>query len=467
MHLSKITALSAITLSVASCEKGSSFQWPGNEGVDSVKLSFVSPDSLCKSGFTGNERTIYDWAIFVFDEDGAPVRQLSGGIDDRDTEIYVPRGSEYSFFILANLADAIATQGGYKALAGKNQLEFEKLSLKSVPCDKAKGIAMAWAQRNYVAQRDASIQVKLKRLYAKYILSISQDKANDSEIHIKSVTVRQSRDVLCPFGETDDLGMADTGDYAVPLDIDALNSGKSISLYVPQNIVCPDGEKPDIEDQWDKDMEVLAGMGYEELCSRCTYLEVIADYSLTEKISQSQLRYFNGKTATWRFILGGDSTSDFDIVGNTIYHLALHLTDEGVFRNCWRASLDNYAGNDCLLRWESEDGEASSANSIETIYIETSSSSCEVYPKLVIDGVRDTGAEISVSHPQSPHISRKTDGFLISGKEDMVWQTLSMTATWTDPGGNSLKSDLTIKIRPSNIDIDPMDINQNTQNIIF
>lgn len=467
MRVSKIAVLSAIMFIIVSCEKGPSSRWPENAEVGLVKLSFVSLGSRCKSGFKGNEDTISDWAIFVFDKGGAPVRYLDGGVDVTGAEIYVPRGSEYSFFILANLADAIAAQGGYRTLAGKDQDEFEKISFKPVPCDKADGIAMAWAKKNYVARCDTSIQVNLKRLYAKYILSISRDKENDSEIHIKSVTVRQSRDALCPFGETDEWKMADTGDYAVPLDIDALNNGKSIELYVPQNIVCSDGDSPHIEDQWDKDMEVLAEMGYESLCSRCTYMEITADYSLTEKISPSQLRYFNGKTATWRFILGGDSTSGFDIEGNTIYHLTLQLTDEGVFRNCWRACLDSYSGNDYLLRWESGAGDARSTNSIETVYIETPSSAYEAYPKLIIDGICDSSAEISVSFPQSAHILRNEDGFLICGRENMTWQTFILTATWTDPDGNSLKSDLTIKIRPSNIGIGPMDTNQNTQDIIF
>lgn len=467
MQLSEITALSAIMLSVVSCEKGPSVQWPCSEGVDSVKLSFFLPGYVCKSGFKGDEDTISDWAVFVFDKDGAPVRYIDGSTDDGGTEIHVPRGSEYSFFILANLDDAIASQGGYKSLAEKKQEEFEMSSFKPVPCDKADGIAMAWARKNYVAQHDASIQVNLKRLYAKYILSISRDKANGSGIHIKSVTVKQSRNALYPFCDNDGGEVADTGDYAVPLDIDALNRGESIALYVPRNIVCSNGVNPQIEDQWDKDMEVLADMGYGDLCSRCTYLEITADYSLTERISPSQLRYFNGKTATWRFILGGDSTSDFDIEGNTIYHLTLQLTDEGVFRNCWRASLDDYSGNDCLLRWETAAGEACSANSIETVCIETPSSNCEVYPKLVIDGVRDVNAGISVSFPQSTHISTNGSGFLISGKEDMVWQTFYLTATWTDAGGNTLESDLKVRIRPSNIDIDPMDTNQNTQKIIF
>lgn len=454
-------------LSAASCEKGPSVQWPCNEGADSVKLSFVSPGSRSKSGFKGDEDTISDWAVFVFDKEGTPVKYITGEIDDGSTEIYVSRGAEYSFFILANLGDAIAAQGGYRALAEKNQDEFEMSSFKPVPCDKADGIAMAWARKNYVAQCDASIQVNLKRLYAKYTLSISRDKANNSEIHIRSVIVRQSRDALYPFCDNNDGEMADIGDYAVPLDIDALNRGESIALYIPRNVVCSDGVNPRIEDQWDKDMEVLADMGYEDLCSRCTYLEITADYSLTERISPSQLRYFNGKTATWRFILGGDSTSDFDIEGNTIYCLTLQLTDEGVFRNCWRACLDDYSGNDCLLRWETGPGDACSANSIETICIETPSSIREVYPKLIIDGVRDVDAGISVSFPQSPHISPNGPGFLISGKEDMAWQTFYLTATWTDAGGNSLESDLKVKIRPSNIGIDSMDTYQNTQNIIF
>lgn len=467
MQVSKIAVLSAIMFIIVSCEKGPSSRWPENAEVDLVKLSFVSRGSRCKSGFKGDEDTISDWAVFVFDQNGTPVRYLDGGVDVTGAEIYVPRGSEYSFFILANLADAIAPQGGYRTLAEKNQDEFEKISFKPIPCDEAKGIAMAWAKKNYVARCDTSIQVNLKRLYAKYILSISRDKENDSEIHIKSVTVRQSRDALCPFGKTDEWEMADTGDYAVPLDIYALNNGKSIELYVPQNIVCSDGDCPHIEDQWDKDMEVLAEMGYENLCSRCTYLEITADYSLTEKISPSQLRYFNGKTATWRFILGGDNTSDFDIEGNTIYHLTLQLTDEGVFRNCWRACLDNYTGNDYLLRWETGAGDARSANSIETVYIETKSSACEVYPKLVIDGICDSSAGISISFPQSQYIIRKGNGFLICGRENMTWQTFILTATWADSDGNSLKSDLTVKIRPSNIGIGPMDTNQNTQNIIF
>ncbi|MCQ2155133.1 MAG: DUF4906 domain-containing protein [Bacteroidales bacterium] len=468
MQLSKITALSAIMLSAASCEKEPSVQWPCSEDADSVKLSFVSPEFRCKSGFKGNEDTISDWAVFVFDQKGAPVKYvIDGGNDINGTEIYVSRGAEYSFFILANLGDAIVSQGGYGALAGKNRDEFEGISFKPVPCDKADGIAMAWARKNYVAQHDASIQVNLKRLYAKYIISISRDKANKSEIQIKSVTVRQSRDALYPFCDNNDGEMADIGDYAMPLDIDALNRGEDIALYVPQNVVYSDCGNPRIEDQWDKDMEVLADMGYEDLCSRCTYLEITADYSLTERVSPSQLRYFHGKTATWRFILGGDSTSDFDIEGNTIYHLTLQLTDEGVFRNCWRAGLDNYSGNDCLLRWETGAGDACSANSIETICIEAPSSIREVYPKLIIDGVRDVDAGISVSFPQSPHISPKGSGFLISGKEDMAWQTFYLTATWTDADGNSLESDLKVKIRPANIGIDSMDTDQNTQNIIF
>lgn len=435
-------------------------------GGDLVKLSFVTPELGSKSSFRGNEDTISDWALFVFDSNGTAVKTLNGSSDHGDMELYVPRGFEYNFFILANLADTIEDQGGYKALADMNQEEFEKLSFKVTPCYKADCIAMAWVQKKYVAQRDAYIPVKLKRLYAKYILSISRENESKSEISIKSVVVRQSKNALYPFRESDDGYREDVGDYAAPLDIAALNRGESIALYIPQNIVNLDNEEPLIEDQWDKDIDILTQNGYEDFCSKCTYLEITADYSLTERISPSQLRYFNGKTATWRFILGGNSTSSFNITGNTTYYLSLQLTDQGVFRNCWRASLNNYTGSDYLLRWENEEGDARAANSIETVYIETASSRCAVYPKLVIDGVYSESADINVSFPPSSHIIQNGKGYIISGWENMLWQTFTMTALWADTDGNTIESDLKVKIRPSNIGIEPLD-NNNTQTIIF
>lgn len=73
----------------------------------------------------------------------------------------------------------------------------------------------------------------------------------------------------------------------------------------------------------------------------CSYLEVVGNYTLYDQTNATDI--VARGTVTWRFFLGKDATTSFDVERNTNYRITLTLTGSGIGEKdySWRVNADN------------------------------------------------------------------------------------------------------------------------------
>ncbi len=445
-----------------------------------AEISFTTCGTAVKSTFCGSEEEIGDWSIYIYDHNGCFIKRLCP--DGNGNVFHAVVGENYSFFALANFSDVLTARSScYESLEKASMEEMENLYLEPLPLEISQRLEMAWALKNHTIYGNENLFVNFRRLFAKVILNIDKSLLQNTDIQIVEAVV-MGKNELAPFSAASLRQFPQEKiDFTERQDIEILNSGKDVFLYVPESII-PSGVKiPPMRDSWDKDLMLFNFMGYSDLARRCSYIELQAEYSRTDRISPSELEYKDGKKATYRFVLGGNDLNDCNVRGNSLYHLYLHLTDDGVLKDCWRASLDDYYGYRRLIRWEDRDGDADIANAIDHITIDNFDMSVTAYPKLISEGSVLHNPELKILYPEAAVIEDggnvtlngatisgdSISGITIKGGKNMSWSDFPITAEWTDDGGNSISSCLTVRLRPSSIDIEDTEDNGTLQNIVF
>lgn len=480
-HSSNIFFIITAAFLICSCTRETCFEKGERGGTGIAEISFTTCGTPLKSCFSGSEDGIEDWNIYVYDKNGIFVKRLSS--DSSDNVFYATVGDKYDFFALANFSDILtANSSGYKELEKADMTEMENLCLNPLPLEYSQKLGMAWAVKDHVITGNENILVQFRRLFAKIILTVSKSRLHNADIRISDAFIVSSRP-LTPFSSYSiHRGYSqEKVDYAERQDIERLDSGGSIAMYMPESVIPFGIGTPLISNSWDKDLMLINSRGYRDFASMCSYIELRAEYSRIDRISPEELQYLEGKTASYRFILGGNEINDFNVNGNSIYHLYLYLTDDGVFRDCWRASLDDYYGCSCLIRWEDRNGDSDIANAVNCVTIDNSDISCTVYPKVVFDGSVLADQEIKITYPYLAVRTGKNSvlingasvsgngrsGITIKGGDGMVWSDFPITAEWTDDKGNSISSILMVRLRPSALDIEEPEDNGSLQNIVF
>lgn len=108
-------------------------------------------------------------------------------------------------------------------------------------------------------------------------------------------------------------------------DIETLNAGGSVPLYFVENL---QGEL--LPENVDPRAKVPASLP-KELADRCTYIEITADVTTpAAKYTDCRFRFYPGK----------NETTDFSIVRNTRYEVALDFTQNMICEEDWRIEAD-------------------------------------------------------------------------------------------------------------------------------
>lgn len=249
-----------------------------------------------------------------------------------DTEVYTSDiasvslnlvdGCTYNLYALANAG---------KIPSGPDEKEFlDSLTLrfKAVE-DISEGVPMVWKKKDLaVSDRMMTVEVKLCRLISRVRLSL--DKSLLEGFSVKSVRLCQSPVAVRPFRVWDSGSRAESpaetvdGDYASADDLESLNSGGTVEFFVLEN--CQGDLLPDNRDPW---LKVPENVG--ERASLCTYIEMSGvfdeDYVLEGE-------------ASYRFYLGLDNCSNFDIPANSTVDVRLCITDDALKRMSWQVDAD-------------------------------------------------------------------------------------------------------------------------------
>lgn len=308
-------------MTVISCSEKMELPEPqstGSEGPVKVSVSFEEGMTLTKSSYSASEKGISNLCLFVFNSSGTKLfgqyYTSTSGIS-----LSLPAGT-YTFKAVANMGNitsSIASLSSYNSYT----YSFTNASLSSA-------FPMSGGGSQTVSATSTSVTISLERLVAKFALKVSKTGIKKGTLTVKSVTLKNIAGVVKPsasWGVTAANQLLTNGDSSSSSDVSSLNSGNSVTFYVPENM---QGTESSITASKDKTPQhnyssVRSGL--------CTYLEVACSY-------------FNGADeiddVTYRMYLGANATSSFDIARNTSYSITLSPDSDHIYDGTWKCEND-------------------------------------------------------------------------------------------------------------------------------
>lgn len=295
------------------------------------------------------DRMLDETVEIVLDISGGVSSKSSLSVDEyavRDLDVVIYRNgvleySEYIPSLVSTLKVRLMDGGVYDiyviANAGElpvyaDESEFREKSRYSIDeiSDLQGRLPMSWSRSGiHVHEGMEAICVQLERLAAKVTFTMDKDVLEG--LRITSARLCQCASVVRPFKDAGRRGscamdpeeMID-GDMATEDDLQRINDGESVTFYALENcqgVLLPDNLSP-------------AGKVPEELgpvAELCTYLEVAGVFD-DEAFLEGEVVY--------RFYLGLDACSSFDVPGNACIDVVLQLTGMGLREVSWRVNAD-------------------------------------------------------------------------------------------------------------------------------
>lgn len=282
----------------------------------------ISLGASCKSSLSVDEYRIANLDLVIY-RDG--VLEYSEYIPSMalNLKVRLMEGAEYDIYVVANAGD----------LPGfAREDEFRENCLYAIDeiSDLQGPVPMAWSRSGIKAREGmGTIMVQLERLAAKITLSLDKDVLEG--LNVTSARLCQCASVVRPFKDTGTRGSRVSlpeevipGDRATEDDLSILNGGGSVVFYALENcqgVLLPDNVSP-------------AGKVPEEVgpaADMCTYLEVAGVFG-DEAFLEGEVVY--------RFYLGLDACTSFDVPGNSSIDVTLQLTGAGLHEVSWRVDAD-------------------------------------------------------------------------------------------------------------------------------
>ena len=190
------------------------------------------------------------------------------------------------------------------------------------------GFPMSWSRQGFtINESDPRVNVTLVRLVSKICFSLDRSALDD--FSVTSVRLCQSASCVYPFAlesKAESPSEVINGDYASPDDLNAINSGKGICFYAYENcqgVLLPGNPNADSK----------IPINIPANSRLCTYLEMTASFS-----GQYDGVDVSSNNVKYRFYLGADNCSDFNVKRNTDIRISLKVTQERIFDESWRVS---------------------------------------------------------------------------------------------------------------------------------
>lgn len=295
--------------------------------------------------FTGAELAVYNSTTGVLElQRHILPEELNSNITVR-----LLRGYQYNFYVLGNLYKVHKRDGigenidiPYTEEEMKNYLyrldgsdidsdyRYERLEEVS-----RYGIPLSWKCLNLNPFAQGKVDIEMRRLFSRLRLVIDHRGLSGSSLSDfinGKVYIRQVNARLTPFFDAgskasgpDDV--IPQGDYELSMDND---NGREYVFYVPENM---QGDLlPSNIDPQQKNQDVVISSYGESLAKSLTYLEF-----------QGRLNGDAGYTgdAIYRFYLGENNTSNFDVEGNVDRRVDLSFNPNSIFNASWKVSYDD------------------------------------------------------------------------------------------------------------------------------
>ena len=269
--------------------------------------AYVSPD-----GTRSQETDVGNISISVY-EGGTLVGKI---IPDESLtgEIDLDYGKFYRYYAAANIPPDELPDSG-------EEDEMKGYRVETDPEGSGTILPMAASGGFTVTGDGMTVNIMLERLYSK--VNFSMDFSDVPDLTVTSVRVLQAATSVALFSESEAQSTAD-GDCATASEIAGLNEGKEIELLLPEN--CQGILLPGNTDSGKKVPENIPGKA-----GVCSYIEVGGEFSGTGKLKGE---------VVYRFYLGQDAASDFNVRRNTSMDIKLVPSGNPEGEDSWQVDSD-------------------------------------------------------------------------------------------------------------------------------
>ena len=186
-----------------------------------------------------------------------------------------------------------------------------------------KGFPVANVYENYT--KSSQQNLKVKRLIGQYNITLAPS-ATEAKYTVTGLRIYNPALDVYPFSYDTKATVFGyslnerMGDSLTESDLAKLNSGGTVSLYFIENL-----QGVLLPGNTDRSKKIPSQISTR--ANFCTYIELTVD------VETAGAKYRNGK---YRFYLGADETTDFNIRRNTVYNAAIDFTQNMVFEEEWR-----------------------------------------------------------------------------------------------------------------------------------
>lgn len=267
-----------------------------------------------KNSFTADENGINNLNLIVYDGRGRLYHSFYGLASDMELNLVV--GQSFSFYALANYGSALSPPA--------DEQDIKSLVLNySISNLSDSGIPMSGMMEDLEISGDMTLTITVQRILSKVGVIIDENELTTASYEYKGVKLRQCPSHIRPwtpgFFETQ---LCFEGDSATAMDL-SLITEQEVFFYLPEN--CR-GQLLESSDPWQKIPDNL------ECSEFLPYVEIAASYDnlgLTDD------------NARFRFYLGANSTNDFDVRRNHVYHVTLIPSDKGILNGSWKLEAED------------------------------------------------------------------------------------------------------------------------------
>lgn len=282
----------------------------GGDALIGIEVDYDGYRAAVRSSVSAGESEINDIQILVIDAAGEVTADIYTSYTGSPIKFKGRVGETYKVYAVANNGSRIT---GLAREADIKSWRYETVPSQAFPF----GIPMAGTSEGTfkAVSGQSNVTVTLKRLAARIDFTLSGEDISDHGTFLAtSLRLKACPTSVVPFADTpvQAVSVAD-GDSASAADITALNAGKTVSLYLLENL--RGTLLPSNTDPWAKIPDNIG-----TAASSCSYIEVQGNYSSVG---------YGGKD-TYRMFPGADNTTNFDIRRNTSYKIRFCPSDDNM-----------------------------------------------------------------------------------------------------------------------------------------
>ena len=320
--MKRIISLASLIMMLCSCTQQIQEEFwnpsaDGNQERVPVEFCISVDDSLMtKSSITASESAIRNINIYAYY--GGMLEASTYSESSSGLSLNLVVGRSYNLYALANT-------GKVSAPTSETSLQSYKYSITSVS-DLNQGVPMSFKQGGFVVSSTSKVNISLQRLISRIRFSI--DKSALKDFQVTDVKLCQAALKVSAFstgskaGSTSEVG---DGDKASTSDLSTLNSGGAITFYALENcqgvlLSSNTSAENKIPDRLTTTQSKL-----------CTYLEMTASFK-----GEYEGVAVESNNVKYRFYLGADNCSDFNVERNKDIAVNLTLSEDRIFDDSWK-----------------------------------------------------------------------------------------------------------------------------------